>query len=395
MRGTKLTSVLLVSTMSLLITGVAAAESENAPQFQETNTAKQPVTPGGIPGGEVGGSPKAGPPLGAPQADRHAPGSTAQDLNQQRQNLDGDLDARQEAAVAPQSRLERRRARPTHMGEHLVSIPPLLSSLFGRGAKTDAASNSPAVRILNKDRESVRSHRDSRRVSKDAHRRPEKKKRGYRETPKEQGRAQSGELRREPKLEVSVGGSDSKKEQMEARIAQLRADEGAGLFERPPASGGEVEFGEQELGIVTRGDIVALPVEPIPRERYVQIYKASAKRYGYARDWYVLAAVGQVESNHGENMGPSSAGAMGPMQFLPSTWRQYGVDGNKDGVANIMDPEDAIPAAAAYLEAGGAPDDWYAALYTYNHAGWYVRKVLWVAEGYRRLARDDEVEPYT
>ncbi len=85
---------------------------------------------------------------------------------------------------------------------------------------------------------------------------------------------------------------------------------------------------------------------------------------------------------------------MGPMQFLPSTWREYGVDGNKDGMANIMDPEDAIPAAASYLEAGGAPDDWYAALYTYNHAGWYVRKVLGVAESYRRLAKDDEVDPY-
>ena len=136
------------------------------------------------------------------------------------------------------------------------------------------------------------------------------------------------------------------------------------------------------------------PVEPIPYERFVQIYKAAAKRYGFAKDWYVLAAVGKVESNHGQNMGPSSAGAMGPMQFLPSTWREYGVDGNGDGEANIMDPEDAIPAAADYLEASGAPEDWYAALYTYNRAGWYVREVLGVAEGYRRLAKDDRVEPY-
>jgi soluble lytic murein transglycosylase-like protein len=85
-------------------------------------------------------------------------------------------------------------------------------------------------------------------------------------------------------------------------------------------------------------------------------------------------------------MGPSSAGAMGPMQFLPSTWAQYGVDGNGD-------PEDAIPAAASYLVVGGAPDDWYAALYTYNRAGWYVRKVLGVAEANKRQASDDEVEP--
>ena len=101
-----------------------------------------------------------------------------------------------------------------------------------------------------------------------------------------------------------------------------------------------------------------------------------------------------AESNHGENMGPSNAGAMGPMQFLPSTWQQFGVDGNQDGVANIMDPEDAIPAAASYLKRGGAPDNFYAALYTYNRAGWYVREVLGIAEGYRRLAKDNEVESY-
>jgi soluble lytic murein transglycosylase-like protein len=185
------------------------------------------------------------------------------------------------------------------------------------------------------------------------------------------------------------------KKRMETRIAQLQAKERAGLFERPPASGGGSKAGtrDQELEIA-QDDIVARPVEPIPYARYVQIYKASAKRYGFADDWYVLAAVGKVESNHGKNMGPSGAGAMGPMQFLPSTWKEYGIDGNGDGVANIMDPEDAVPAAAAYLKAGGAPHDWYAALYTYNRAGWYVRKVLSVAEGYSQLAKDTGVEPY-
>ena len=85
---------------------------------------------------------------------------------------------------------------------------------------------------------------------------------------------------------------------------------------------------------------------------------------------------------------------MGPMQFLPSTWETSGVDGNGDGVANIMDPEDAIPAAAGYLQDGRAPQDWYRALYSYNHADWYVKKVLAVAEAYRRLAQDGNVGPY-
>ena len=59
-----------------------------------------------------------------------------------------------------------------------------------------------------------------------------------------------------------------------------------------------------------------------------------------------------------------------------------------------MDPEDAIPAAAAYLKDGGAPKNWYQALYSYSHAGWYVRKVMTIAEAYRRQASDEEVEPY-
>ncbi len=179
---------------------------------------------------------------------------------------------------------------------------------------------------------------------------------------------------------------------MEERIAQLKATEEAGEFARPPASGsGGLASPERELQIAQE-DIVTVPVEEIPYARYVQIYKAAAKRYRFAKDWYVLAAVGKVESDHGQNMGPSSAGAIGPMQFLPSTWVQYGVDGNGDGEANIMDPEDAILAAASYLVAGGAPEDWYAALYTYNRAGWYVREVLGIAESYKRQAGRDEVQ---
>jgi soluble lytic murein transglycosylase-like protein len=150
---------------------------------------------------------------------------------------------------------------------------------------------------------------------------------------------------------------------------------------------------ERELRIAREG-IVARPVGRISKDEYERLYKVSAARYGFREDWYVLAAVGWVESQHGENMGPSSAGAMGPMQFLPSTWKVSGMDGNRDGVANVMDPRDAIPAAARYLKRGGAPGDWRAALYTYNHAGWYVEKVLDSAERYRTLAKDDKAGPY-
>ena len=67
---------------------------------------------------------------------------------------------------------------------------------------------------------------------------------------------------------------------------------------------------------------------------------------------------------------------MGWMQFMPSTWKTYGVDANGDGVANPEDPVDAIFAAARYLHASGSVDDLGSAVFSYNHAGWYVARVL-------------------
>ncbi|MCW2707286.1 MAG: Lytic transglycosylase catalytic, partial [Frankiales bacterium] len=102
--------------------------------------------------------------------------------------------------------------------------------------------------------------------------------------------------------------------------------------------------------------------------------------------WKVLAAIGQVESDHGRNVGPSSAGALGPMQFMPSTWAQYAVDGDGDGKADIMNPYDAVPAAALYLCRNGAGlggQALYDAIFNYNHADWYVREVLAIAAAYR------------
>ena len=96
--------------------------------------------------------------------------------------------------------------------------------------------------------------------------------------------------------------------------------------------------------------------------------------------WTLLAAIGQVESGHGRNEGPSSAGAIGPMQFLPSTFAQYAVDGDGDGVTDPWDVADAVPTAARYLcasgAAGGTPAGVQAALFSYNHAQWYVDLVL-------------------
>ena len=71
------------------------------------------------------------------------------------------------------------------------------------------------------------------------------------------------------------------------------------------------------------------------------------------------------------------------MQFMPATWAQYGVDSNRDGRRDPYTASDAIFGAARYLRASGAPDDWYRALFAYNHADWYVEKVLREADGFR------------
>src|SRR3954471_24761699 len=104
------------------------------------------------------------------------------------------------------------------------------------------------------------------------------------------------------------------------------------------------------------------------------IYQAAGTEYGIR--WEVLAAINEIETNYGRNLNVSSAGAEGWMQFMPATWKDYGVDGNKDGLADPYSPVDAIFAAARYLKAAGADKDLRGAVYAYNHADWYVDSVL-------------------
>ncbi|GAB3967182.1 hypothetical protein GCM10029978_033940 [Actinoallomurus acanthiterrae] len=119
---------------------------------------------------------------------------------------------------------------------------------------------------------------------------------------------------------------------------------------------------------------------------YLALYQQSAGVCP-GLSWTVLAAIGQIESDHGRNAGPSSAGALGPMQFMPATWRIYGVDGDGDGKADIMDPYDAVPAAAKYLCASGAGrggSGLYHAVFAYNHSAAYVNNVLSLSRAYAR-----------
>ncbi len=104
------------------------------------------------------------------------------------------------------------------------------------------------------------------------------------------------------------------------------------------------------------------------------IYQAAAVQYGVP--WQVLAAINEVETNYGNDLSISSAGAEGWMQFMPSTWLRYGVDVQAAGYADPFNPVDAIFAAARYLRAAGAAHDLKGAIFAYNHSAAYVESVL-------------------
>lgn len=121
---------------------------------------------------------------------------------------------------------------------------------------------------------------------------------------------------------------------------------------------------------------------------YLQLFQESAADYCPHLSWTVLAAIGQIESGDGANVGPSPAGALGPMQFLPSTWATWGIDGfGQKGPPDIMNPYDAVPSAARLLCADGATSGGNGlayAIFDYNHAVWYVNEVLALAAQYAR-----------
>jgi membrane-bound lytic murein transglycosylase B len=114
-----------------------------------------------------------------------------------------------------------------------------------------------------------------------------------------------------------------------------------------------------------------------PADRLLAHYREGERRFGVP--WNVLAAVNFVETAFGKVRSRSTAGAQGPMQFLPGTWRRYGLGGD------VHDPRDSILGAANMLRASGAPGDLRRALYAYNPSSLYVDAVL----AYARVMRRD------
>jgi hypothetical protein len=166
--------------------------------------------------------------------------------------------------------------------------------------------------------------------------------------------------------------------------------------------------GAQDLGLLdppaaakpTRPTRPAAPAGPSGAARadipagYLQLYRRVASRCP-GLSWAVLAGIGKVESDHGRSRLPgvrsgwNAAGAAGPMQFgigvgrAGNAWARYGADFDHDGRRSVYDPGDAIPAAANYLCAAGAPGRLDRALYAYNHSWTYVAKVKDLAARYR------------
>ena len=131
-----------------------------------------------------------------------------------------------------------------------------------------------------------------------------------------------------------------------------------------------------------------LALTDIPAD-YLALYQQAATTCP-GLSWTVVAAIGSIESSHGRLAAPgvrdgaNFAGAMGPMQFLAPTWAAYGVDGDKDGKRDVYNAGDAVFGAANYLCAsgGGDPARLPDAIWAYNHADWYVDRVLVLALRY-------------
>ncbi len=156
-------------------------------------------------------------------------------------------------------------------------------------------------------------------------------------------------------------------------MAKRRALGDAALRRLPASVRGEAADtvrGLRRLAAIPR-DLEHLPrlrtAPAAPAADLRRSYDEGQRRFGV--HWTLLAAVNFVESAFGRVRSASESGARGPMQFLPSTWRAYGMGGDID------DPHDAILGAANYLSRSGAREDLDGALFAYNHSRDYVRAI--------------------
>src|SRR5271166_5134293 len=180
---------------------------------------------------------------------------------------------------------------------------------------------------------------------------------------------------------LSVPGADAIVNQ--ARSAQLGLAKNFAVLINAPGANMVTLMAKVRLVIGAGAKVPTTGVQ----SNLLTLYKASAEEYCPGMSWTVLAAINEIESGDGANNGPSSAGALGPMQFLPSTWAEWGISAfGQPSPPDIMNPLDAVPSAARLLCAAGAgnPATLSQAIFAYNHATWYVDEVLALASEYAR-----------
>ncbi len=173
-----------------------------------------------------------------------------------------------------------------------------------------------------------------------------------------------------------VLGPNGKGKRKKIEEPEIRNPDGSPTNANPTLS--ITQFGPAPLG-VPNFIIDRFEIPPF----LLPIYQACGTQYGMP--WQVLASINKIETAFGTNLNVSSAGAVGWMQFLPSTWEMYGTDANNDGRKDPYNPVDAICAAARYLKAAGGQEDLRQGIFAYNHADWYVDEVLLYARQYGKL----------
>jgi len=135
-----------------------------------------------------------------------------------------------------------------------------------------------------------------------------------------------------------------------------------------------LDVGNATLALAGHDRFVHVGFDPTVGSGLELVWRTAGAAYNVP--WSLLGAINDIETDNGNFLAVSPAGAVGWMQFMPSTWSRYGVDADGNGTADPWNPTDAVFAAARYLTAAGVQYDQYRAVWAYNHAGWYVSDVL-------------------
>ncbi|MDQ5894943.1 MAG: hypothetical protein QG596_1204 [Actinomycetota bacterium] len=159
------------------------------------------------------------------------------------------------------------------------------------------------------------------------------------------------------------------------------------FVEDDPSINGGVGPGSRIVGDSLESDVLTVPNFVIDQFEIppflLPIYQACGSQYGIP--WYVLASINRNETSFGTNVATSYAGANGWMAFMPASWAEWGVDANGDKIRDPYNPVDAICSAANYLDYFGYEESPYDAIFAYNHADWYVQKILKYAKIYSQI----------